>query len=80
MLVIRHRIWLRENDRDLVGLPKKSVDNPGAAFHYLIGDYSLEIRCRLQGNKFVGGKIIKVTEVTNAPDGYQVVKVEKQKT
>jgi hypothetical protein len=32
MLVIRHRIWLRENDRDLIGLPKKGVDSPGEEF------------------------------------------------
>jgi hypothetical protein len=42
MLVIQRKIWLKENDNDLVGLPKKEVDSPGAVFDYLIGDYFLK--------------------------------------
>jgi hypothetical protein len=34
----------------------------------MIGDYFLEIHRRLRENKFVGGKIIKVTEVANIPN------------
>jgi hypothetical protein len=33
MLVIRHRIWSRENDRGLVGLPKKGKK------HIIINDH-----------------------------------------
>ena len=50
MRVIRRRIWLRENDRDIVRRPKKEVESPEAAFDYLIGDYFLEIRQRLREN------------------------------
>jgi hypothetical protein len=34
----------------------------------VIGDYLLEIRQRLQENGLMAGEIIKVTEVTNAPE------------
>jgi hypothetical protein len=40
-----------------------------AAFDYPIGDYFLEIRRRLRENGKIGGENIKVTEVTDIPDG-----------
>ena len=39
----------------------------GGNSDYLIEDYFLEIRRRLQENKGIGGEIIKVTEVANIP-------------
>ena len=48
MRVIWRRTWLGENDRDLVGLPKKEADSQGAVYDYLIGDYFLEIHQRLR--------------------------------
>jgi hypothetical protein len=40
-----------------------------SAIDYPIGDYFLEIRRRLRENGKIGGENIKVTEVTDIPDG-----------
>jgi len=39
-----------------------------AVFNYLIGDYLLEIQGQLRKMDFMGGKNIKVTEITNVSD------------